>query len=899
MIGQTISHYKILEKLGEGGMGVVYKAQDLTLDRAVALKFLPDHVSTGSNELERFVLEAKAAASLNHPNICTIYGIEQADAKHFIVMEFVDGQTLQEKKSSLSQKQALDIGIQVAEGLAAAHEKGVVHRDIKPENIMLRKDGIVQIMDFGLAKLRGATRLTKEGSTVGTAGYMSPEQVQGQDTDHRSDIFSLGVLLYEMLTGQIPFKGVHDTAIAYEIVNVDSPPMSSIKPDISPELDAIILECLEKDPKERSQSASQIAVDLKRCRRESSRQRASRITAARPAISSSGNQPYTRNSGEQPFIERMPSRQRPFWLIISIVAVLTGLSGFGISYITMTKPAEMPVIVASINPPESIIYNDRIGGHSSLSPDGSMIVFLGTDSLSRSLLWIRMLNSQEAKPLAGTTNAQYPFWSYDSRSVGFFADGKVKTVDVKGGLVVVLADAPFGRGGAWSSSGEIIFSPSVTEPNLYAVPSDGGTVRKITNLDTSANAAPRFPFMLPDGDHFLFSVLTLSEGGKNHSNVYVGSIRTGESKKLLDESSYAMYASGYIFCLRQNILVAQPFDPGSLSLSGKATPIEGNINSWTPRAKADFSVSQNGLLLYAKGSVIRSSELLWLYRDGSAKLIAELTPFTKASLSPDESKIVYDKISKTNNNETSIWVYDIVHAVDSRLTFGPAGAYPLWSKDGKKIYYNAEVDGSKANIFVKQADGSGEEKLVVSGKTGSTVQYRVEDVSPDGATLLIRIGNESGSTLSAYDLNTSTMTDLGIKGGNSKFSPDGKWIVYLSNESEGTRLFVVSFKGIAGKWQLPSESTWGDMVWNDGKIYYYSRTHEYYEVCDISFLNGRPSFGQPKPLSLDGRSQNLFIYGASRDAKKFLALRANNGGTGSILSLVVNWKKVLESGKHD
>src|SRR3972149_5050280 len=275
----------IQEKLGEGGMGVVYKAQDSKLDRLVALKFLPEHVSVGSADLERFTQEAKAAAGLNHPNICTIHGIEEAGGKNFIVMEFVDGQMLQEKKSSLSMKQALDIGIQIAEGLAAAHEKGIVHRDIKPENIMIRKDGRVQIMDFGLAKLRGASRLTKEGSTVGTAGYMSPEQVQRQETDHRSDIFSLGVLLYEMLTGQPPFKGVHETAISYEIVNVDSLPLSAIKPEIPPDLDVIVLECLEKDGKERTQSASQVAVDLKRYKRESSRQRASRITAARPMVS--------------------------------------------------------------------------------------------------------------------------------------------------------------------------------------------------------------------------------------------------------------------------------------------------------------------------------------------------------------------------------------------------------------------------------------------------------------------------------------------------------------------------------------------------------------------------------------------------------------------------------------
>src|SRR6266481_5304715 len=259
MIGQRISHYKILEKLGEGGMGVVYKAEDTKLDRFVALKFLPPHLNASEQDKARFTQEAKAASAINHPNICTIYSIEEHEGQMFIVMEFVDGKTLRDFVGAFHEtprpmNRAVDIGVQIADGLAAAHEKGIVHRDIKPENIMVRKDGIVQIMDFGLAKLRSAsskiTRLTKEGSTVGTAGYMSPEQVQGQDVDHRSDIFSFGVLLFELFTGQLPFKGVHETALAYEIVNVDASPMSSIKPGLDPALDAIVFECLEKDVNE-------------------------------------------------------------------------------------------------------------------------------------------------------------------------------------------------------------------------------------------------------------------------------------------------------------------------------------------------------------------------------------------------------------------------------------------------------------------------------------------------------------------------------------------------------------------------------------------------------------------------------------------------------------------------
>src|SRR3989304_7399950 len=271
MIGQTISHYKILEKLGEGGMGVVYKAEDTKLSRLVALKFLPPHLSANEEDKSRFVQEAKAAAALNHPNICTIYGIEESDNSTFIAMEYVEGQTLHDKGLNLPLKQSIEIGIQMADGLAAAHEKGSVHRDIKSENIMLQRDGRVRIMDFGLARIKSASRLTKVGSTVGTTGYMSPEQVQGMESDHRSDIFSLGVILYELFAGQSPFKGAHETAINYEIVNVDPEPISAVKPDFDAQLDAIVMECLAKDPADRSQSAAEVAKDLRHAKRESSR----------------------------------------------------------------------------------------------------------------------------------------------------------------------------------------------------------------------------------------------------------------------------------------------------------------------------------------------------------------------------------------------------------------------------------------------------------------------------------------------------------------------------------------------------------------------------------------------------------------------------------------------------
>ncbi len=894
MIDSIISHYKILEKLGEGGMGVVFKAQDTTLDRFVALKFLPDHVKNGSTELDRFLLEAKAAASLNHPNICTIYGIEEAEGKHFIVMEFVDGQTLQERKSTLSQKQALDVGIQIAEGLAAAHEKGIVHRDIKPENIMIRKDGIVQVMDFGLAKLRGASRLTKEGSTVGTAGYMSPEQVQGQDTDQRSDIFSLGVLLYEMLAGQIPFKGVHETAIAYEIVNVDSPPMSSVKPDITPELDAVILECLEKDPKERAQSASQVALDLKRCRRESSRSRASRTMAARPNLSSS-RMNYTSSDIEQS-AENIPAKNSFPWLIITAVAVVMLGAGFGLSKVLSpsTSASHEPVISASITLPAGLKYHNGLGGHSAISPDGSTFAFVATDSMMRFGIWVRPLNSSDAKMLPGTENAQYPFWSYDSRSIGFFADGKLKSIDEKGGPVMTLADAPFGRGAAWSSSGEIVYCPSVVAYNLVAVPASGGTPREVTHFDSTTKSVPRFPSMLPDGDHFIFSMITLGNND-THADLYVGSLKDGTTKKIISESSFGIYASEYLFSFRQGTIIAQRFDPGTLTVTAKPTAIQGNVNSWSPRGKADFSLSENGLLVFSLGGSSRSSELFWIDRQSTNTLIGKFDPFLSIKLSPDNTKIAYDQIDSKGESPT-VWIYDIATSVRTRLTFdADGGSSPIWSRDGSLIFYNGDRNGSKANIFVKRSDGSGEMKLFLAGND-NTVGYICQDVSPDGRYLLVTIGNESGKELGVVDLSDTvkerSMQKLQIYGSNACFSPDGKWIAYNVVESGASRLYVSSFRGIEGKWLLPTDGA-SNPFWVKNRIIFYSVTRDSYEGCDVSFTNGSPVFDQPASIFMLGRSQNAYLYGVSKEGDRFLGFRPANAGVSTNISLLVNWKGLV------
>ena len=390
MIGETILHYKIIEKLGEGGMGEVFKAQDTKLDRFVALKFLPSQLTASEDDKARFIQEAKAASAMNHPNICTIYSIEEFNDQLFISMEFVDGKTLKDKKDSISEKQKLELSVQVAEGLAAAHEKGIVHRDIKPENIMIRKDGIAQIMDFGLAKLysdKNASRLTKVGTTMGTLGYMSPEQVQGLDVDHRTDIFSFGVVLYEMFAGESPFKGMHETAIMYEIVNVDAPPLSTIKEGIDPELDEIILECLEKDKDDRCQSAKELAKDLRKVKKYSGHKK-SRVYNVNTAAfkTQTGQAPLSNSSGSiaiEAFNRRFELRKLfpMFFALIFIAAAV-----FAYLYFNQSKTFSNGAIQFELNSPNGTKFEDDVP---QISPDGKVIAFTAADSTGKSMIWLR------------------------------------------------------------------------------------------------------------------------------------------------------------------------------------------------------------------------------------------------------------------------------------------------------------------------------------------------------------------------------------------------------------------------------------------------------------------------------------------------------------------------------
>jgi Tol biopolymer transport system component len=506
------------------------------------------------------------------------------------------------------------------------------------------------------------------------------------------------------------------------------------------------------------------------------------------------------------------------------------------------------------------------------------------------------MESDDARALAGTEGATYPFWSPDGKSVGFFAEGKVKTIDVAGGPALTLADAPFGRGAAWSTNGEILFSPSLSETNLFAVPSEGGTVRKITDIDSSAGGVPRFPHFLPDGDHFVFSLLDINSP-TSHSALRVGSLGNPTTSTLLDGVSYGVFSSGYLFFIRQGILMAEQFDPAGLTLTGKPVSIQGGMNIWAARAKADFSVSDNGILLYAGNRTANNDEIVWVDPDGSVRSVTRAAIFTRLVLSPDGKRVVFDEV----NNQTGsadVWIYDMDRKTRTRISFEPvSGSHPCWSADGSSIFYNTEEGASKANIERKRADGTGEaERIAREGGDASVGYYPVEQ-SPDGRYLLIRIVNESKSELATIDLREKQrpipVKKMGIEARDARFSPDGKWVVYESNEPGSNMIFVSSFQGERGKWQL--SPTGGNRPrWTSGRISFYSPSANRYEWIDVSFTRGTPTFGTPRPLFPTGRVQNDIIFDAVRDGSRYLAVHPANASSGSNLAIVVNWKKLVE-----
>jgi serine/threonine protein kinase/Tol biopolymer transport system component len=888
MIGQTISHYKILGKLGEGGMGVVYKAQDTKLDRLVALKFLPPHLSASEQDKARFIQEAKAASALNHPNVCTIHDIQEHDKQMFIVMELVEGQTLRDKGMNIPLKQAIEIGVQLAEGLAAAHEKGIVHRDIKPENIMVRKDGRVQIMDFGLAKLRqasGASRLTKEGSTIGTIGYMSPEQVQGQETDHRTDIYSLGVLLYELISGQSPYKGVHETAIMYEIVNEDPAPLSSVKPETDAELDAMILDCLAKDPADRVQSAAELARNLRRFKRESSRQRVSRTRIGIPAMP---REAPTQMRNDQNSFERVP---KSLWVVMAGLLLSTIVAGV---YILRDRDSAVSaeVVRAFVPLPEAhTITSIYGGGHLAISPDGHKIAFVVADSVGRRDLWVRPLNALSATMLSGTEGASFPFWSPDNRYIGFFSGGKMKRIEASGGPPLSICDLVDPRGASWGKNGVIVF-PTDQTVGISQVPDAGGVPKQITSLDSTRNEQThRWPYFLPDGNHFLYFARTTAVGsGSALDAVYVASLDGTVNKRLLAGTSNIAYASGYLLYMRESSLMAHSFDPDALELRGDPFPIAEAVQFNLRYSIATFSVSNTGVLVYQGQSSTSTPELALVDLKGKKTVsLKEAEIFVSARLSQDARRIAMD-LYHTGARNSDVWLYEIDRGVNTRFTFDPSvDWYPIWSPDGNHVVFSSRRK-DHYDLYQKVSSGATNEQLLFESPYGKIPS----DWSPDGKFVLFHSINDPQTKTDIWVLPTSgdrkptPFLQTEYSESDARFSRDMKWIAYQSDESGRTEIYVRPFPGADAKWQVSTNGGRSPRWHRNGKEIFFLNGVKVMAV-EVGGSGSTFQIGRVRehfdPTSMGGIS----IRDISAEGERIL-LQISSGQEGSTpLTLVFNW----------
>ncbi|MDA1235522.1 MAG: protein kinase, partial [Acidobacteria bacterium] len=734
VIGSTISHYRIVEKLGEGGMGVVYKAEDTTLERAVALKFLADHLLNDDEAKERFLREAKAAAALHHPNIYPVYEIAEAEGKTFIAMAFLEGESLEDRitQGPLSIKDALDIARQAAEGLEAAHEKGIVHRDIKPANIMVDPKGRPTIMDFGLARLTEASRLTKVDTAMGTVAYMAPEQAQGMDVDSRSDIWALGCVLYEMVAGQRPFLGQYDQALLYEIVHEEVAPLTSIRAGVPMELEFIVGKCLAKDRDDRTSAAQEVSRDLRTLAEKlksghSTILRTGQMTGAVPATMTGA---HTLNPATTlpPDAVVMPcNKQRAVYGLAALLAI--ALLGLAFVHFTQAPPEAPPTPLRRFSfAPEAYAQDTSV-----ISPDGKSILYRAT--AGQGSLWLRSLSDESAREVAGTAGAlNEGFWSPDSLSIGFGAGSELKRVSINGGDPITLCELqsqssyPL-QGGTWSPDGErIVFSSGL---RLYEIPARGGQPEMLFDPGDSPRATSVYPHFLP-ADGGSQGLVYVAAVGSSDQMLAVMNLETGERRELAPGSRPVYSSDGYLIHGPMNDagegLRALPFSLDTLEATGQSFPIDE-----TGRAA---SVALDGTLAYTDSPATGGARTL-VWRDRSGELIEAIGQpqphMEDPALSPDGQRVA---VSSSESGNRDIWVHDLIRSTKTRLTFDDGDEGSLtWSPSGEEITY--WIRGSKPSITSKAADGTGEAAAVVE----SEVQVFSSNWSRDGRFLVYQQTN--------------------------------------------------------------------------------------------------------------------------------------------------------------
>jgi Tol biopolymer transport system component len=861
---QTVAHYRITSKLGEGGMGEVWRATDSKLNREVAIKVLPEAFAADPDRLARFTREAQVLASLNHPNIASIYGVEEGA----IIMELVEGAM---PAGPLPEDRAIPLVDQLVDALEYAHEHGVVHRDLKPANLKITPEGRLKVLDFGLAKAisgdaasgdpKSSPTLTMSataaGMIVGTAAYMAPEQARGQAVDKRADIWAFGAILYELLTGRTLFLGptVSDTLAA---VLTRDPDLAAAPPRFR----RLLRACLERDPRRRMRDIGDARLLLE-----------PEVGQALP--------PANSGPGRRPWLARAVA-----------AAAIVAAAALAFVHFRESQP-EAPLLRTYIPAPDKTAYNITGGlattGAPALSPDGRSLAFSAVFADGKSQLWLRQLDGLAAQPLAGTEGAIHPFWSPDGRYIGFFADGKLRKLDTAGGPPITLCDALVGRGGTWNRDGVIVFAAGIgpsggTGAALSRVSASGGTPAPL-NLDVVG----RWPWFLPDGIHFLYSTTT---------NIRLGTLDSTRTQALVETLSDVEYSEGHLLYLRDDTLLAQPFDLRKLAFLGEAVPVAEHVMSIGAQRRGVFSVSQRSILAYQSGASGGSRQLCWVDRAGKRLgTLGEPSDMNNVVLSPDGKRAMVC-LFDASNRTFDLWLYDVARGLRTRFTFENSRTIlpGIWSPDGFAIAFEAFRDG-KYGMYRKAADLSGSEELLVTDNhapnpTGWT---------PDGKTIVFGNSAGAGAGSSVFGLPLAgerkpfPMLPGAISPGGASVSPDGRWLAYTSFESQRSEVYAIPYPGPGGKVQISANGGSQNRWRSDGKEIYYIGLDGRMMTAEVNATGASLEVGRIEALFgglLAG--PNSISYDVAPGGQRFLVSFQIQQPAPQPLTLVQNWTAGLK-----
>ena len=891
--GTKLGPYEILAPLGAGGMGEVYRAKDTRLDRTVAVKILPSHLSEDPEAKQRFDREARTISSVNHPNICTLHDVGHQDGIDYLVMEYLEGETLADRllKGPLPVDQVLRYGIDICDGLEKAHRSGVVHRDLKPGNIMLTKGG-AKLMDFGLAKAAvassapnsvltsgltatlttppGSHPLTAQGTVVGTFQYMSPEQVEGKEAESRSDIFALGAVLYEMASGKRAFEGKTAASAMAAVLEREPAPISSLQPSTPLALERLVKNCLAKDPDERWQTAHDVKLQLKQIA-----EGGSQVSASAPII---------------PLVPQRKHRSGWAWGVAAVLGVAAA-AAMVVAYLANQK--QPPILRVEINPPEKMQFNlsGDNAGPAMISPDGHYIVF-SANRVTGTQLYLRSLDALSFQPLPGTEGGLFPFWSPDSRSIAFFTNEKLKRIEVGGSAPITICDSSLGRGGSWNQDGTIIAAMSYNA-GISRVPATGGTPTAITGVDNVTYSSHRWPSFLPDGKHFLYLAINHNAPASPDAGVFIASLDGKENRLLFHTLSSAIYASGHLLSQHENSLLALPFDPSTGKLTGEPETLSENVQYDTSLWRANLSASSKGMMLYASGAASGTETLTWFDRAGKILgTVGEPGAFYDLDLSHDEKKLA---VTTANTATATIWIHDLETKLKTRLTFsGGVHRNPVWSPDGREIAFTSK---QQTEISVKTVGGSVPDQTLLSSP--KPLYQGICDWSRDGRYLLFEQGPGVDEQLWVFpmfgDHKPFPYTRASNQERDGSFSPDGRWVAYMSNETGRPEIFVAPFPWTGAKWQV-SNGGGADARWrSDGKELYY---FDFFGIAAVEI------YGEGSEFKVGGSKQLFRLsvkslsreYAPSRDGQRFIAIAPSEGASQS-LTLVQNWPAELKERK--